>query len=52
MAKNAGSKKHYSVNSAAFIAKRSIYTKNKDRLCKNSHIYRETGRFDIDTEEI
>ena len=46
-------KKHYSVNSAAFIAKRSIYTKNKDRLCKKPLPYvTETGKgFDIDTEE-
>ena len=34
MAQNTGFKKHYMVNSAAFIAKKFVYTKNSDRLCK------------------
>ena len=40
----------YSVNSAAFIAPREIYLKNKDRLCKNPIPInsREGSGFDID----
>ena len=46
-------KNHFTVNSAAFIAKRSVYIKNKDRLCKKPlPIITEKGKgFDIDGKE-
>ena len=43
----------FSVNSAAFIAKRSIYLKNKDRLSKKPLpiLTKKSSGFDIDTKE-
>ena len=53
MAQNTGFKKHYMVNSAAFIAKKFVYTKNSDRLCKKPlPLITEKGKgFDIDGKE-
>lgn len=44
---------HFSVNSAAFIAKRSVYIKNRDRLCKKPLplLTPKGSGFDIDTKE-
>ena len=46
-------KKYFSVNSAAFIAKKSVYIKNKDRLCRRPlPLITEKGKgFDIDSKE-
>ncbi len=46
-------KKHYAVNSAAFIAKKNVYVKNNDRLCsKPVPFITEKGKgFDIDDKE-
>ena len=46
-------KDHFSVNNAAFIAKKSVYIKNNDRLCKRPlpHVTEKGKGFDIDTEE-
>ena len=46
-------KNHFTVNSAAFIAKKSVYIKNKDRLCKRPlPLITEKGKgFDIDSKE-
>ena len=43
----------FSVNSAAFIAKRSIYLKNNDRLGKKPLpiVTKKSSGFDIDTNE-
>ena len=43
----------FSINSAAFIAKRSIYLKNKDRLSKKPLpiLTKKNSGFDIDTKE-
>ena len=44
---------HFSVNSAAFIAKKSVYINNKDRLCNKPLplLAKKGSGFDIDTKE-
>ena len=53
MAKNARSNNLYIANSAAFIAEREVYKKNKDRLCKNTFpiLSRDISGFDLDNKK-
>ena len=43
----------YVANSAAFIAEREVYKKNKDRLCKNTFpiLTRDISGFDLDNKK-
>ena len=53
MAKDAGCKKFFIVNSAAFIAERNTYIKENDRLCKKPFSIKSRigSGFDIDNLE-
>ena len=53
MAKDAGCKKIFIVNSAAFIAERNTYIKENDRLCKKPFSIKSRigSGFDIDNLE-